>query len=41
MNAGIRLEARRRDGTHLPVEISLTPVQTESGMLVRAVIQPR
>ncbi|MFP5230680.1 MAG: PAS domain S-box protein [Acidobacteriota bacterium] len=39
MGTGLDLHARRRDGTLFPVEISLSPIQTESGMHVTAVIR--
>jgi PAS domain S-box-containing protein len=39
MGAGLDLFARRRDGTELPVEISLAPLQTEHGLLVSAAIR--
>jgi PAS domain S-box-containing protein len=39
MGAGLDLFARRRDGTELPVEISLAPLETEHGLLVSAAIR--
>jgi PAS domain S-box-containing protein len=39
MGAGLDLFARRRDGTDLPVEISLAPLETEHGTLVSAAIR--
>jgi len=39
MGAGRRLEGRHRDGRVLPVEISLSPVETDAGPLVIAAVR--